>query len=272
MPRNRHQIAARPNPTSMSERDTRDNFERRIRAALDCWRARKNQARFWWRDDDAARDGASLRRLLGTLAGAPLALAVIPEPAQADLAAAAALQPGVTVFQHGWAHINHAPRGQASGAWELDGFRPRAQILAEMQAGKARLESLFGERFAPVMVPPWNRIHAGLLPGLAAQGFVGVSAMSAEPLSEPFPGVRRIDCRFDVLRWKNGARFAGWSRAADALDTVLRDPAGDGIVGINTHHLVTDRDGWRFIECLQRLVADHPSADWVQPERLFSQR
>jgi hypothetical protein len=166
--------------------------------------------------------------------------------------------------------VNHAPRGQSLGAWELDGFRPAEQVLAEMRSGKTRLEKLFGERFKPIMVPPWNRVHAALLPGLAAQGFVGISGTGEGVGTEPVPGLRCIDCQIDVLRWKDGARFAGWQRSADELVSLLMDPAGESIVGINTHHAVTDRDGWTFIASLNRLVADHPAAEWVPPQSLFA--
>ena len=256
----------------MPTEDTRDYFEQRLAAALDHRGVQGNAVRFWWRDDDAVRYGPSLQRLFQATAGAPLSLAVIPESAQTDLAEAVADEPDVTVFQHGWAHVNHAPRGQGLGAWELDGFRPAAQVLEEMQVGKVRLESLFGDRFTAVMVPPWNRLHDTLLPGLAGLGFVGVSGMGSDLSFEPVAGMRRVDCRFDVLRWKTGARFAGWRKSADALEALLMDPKGDGIVGINTHHAATDQTGWTFIECLNRLVAEHAAAHWVRPERLFVER
>lgn len=255
----------------MADDDTRENFEHRLTAALDTWRRRSMRARFWWRDDDAVRDGPLLQRLFHTVGDSPLALAVIPQLAMPDLVAAVAREPNVTVFQHGWAHINHAPRGRKLGAWELDGFRPPAQVLEEMQQGKARLAQLFGDRFAAVMVPPWNRVHESLMPGLAAQGFVGVTTMSERAADEPVAGLRRIDCRFDVLRWKTGATFAGWKKAADALEAVLQKTTADCTIGINTHHKDNDQDAWLFIECLQQLVDRHPAAEWARPEQLFTQ-
>jgi hypothetical protein len=254
----------------MSTGDSREHFEQRLTAALDHRGALGEPVRFWWRDDDAVRTGPMLQRLFEAVEGAPLALAVIPEPAQTDLVEAVAREPGVTVFQHGWAHVNHAPRGQSLGAWELDGFRPAEQVLAEMHSGKMRLEKLFGERFQPIMVPPWNRVHAGLLPALAAHGFVGISGTGEGIGTEPVPGLRCINCQVDVLRWKDGARFAGWKKSADELVTLLMDPAEQGTIGINTHHAVTDREGWEFIASLNRLVSDHPAAAWVPPQSLFA--
>jgi hypothetical protein len=52
---------------------------------------------------------------------------------------------------------------------------------------------------------------------------------------------------------------------------VLADPAGDDIFGINTHHRVTDGEGWKCIELLNRLVSEHPAAEWARPDRLFTE-
>ena len=89
--------------------------------------------------------------------------------------------------------------------------------------------------------------------------------------TEPVPGLRCIDCQIDVLRWKNGARFAGWKKSADELLSLLHEPR-QHVIGINTHHAVTDDGGWAFIECLSGLVARHPAAGWAQPHKLFTRR
>src|SRR3546814_12853571 len=68
----------------------------------------------WWRDDDAGQLCPALERLLDCAAAcrAPLALAVIPERAEANLAATLAAHPAdPVVLQHGYAHTNHAPAG-----------------------------------------------------------------------------------------------------------------------------------------------------------------
>ena len=244
------------------------DFERRLSAALERRAAVGETVRFWWRDDDATRSGPRLQRLLQATRGSPLALAVIPKLASQSLAEAVAAEPRISVFQHGWAHVNHAPRGRGLGAWELDAYRQPSEVLAQTAEGQSKLERLFGQSFTPVMVPPWNRIHDPLLPGLADQGFIGLSAMGIERACIPTPGLKRIDCRFDVLRWKRGAGFAGWSKAAGCLEKALAE--GDGIVGINTHHAVTDEEGWRFIDRLNRFVQEHPGATWAQPRTLFA--
>src|SRR5690348_9103787 len=54
---------------------------------LDCWQAAGRTATLWWRDDDAVAPGARLERMLSIAGGVPVALAVIPGPAEPRLAA-----------------------------------------------------------------------------------------------------------------------------------------------------------------------------------------
>ena len=94
-------------------------------AELDRWAAAERNATFWWRDDDAAAVTEPLLRLLELCRrhGVPLALAVIPQPADPALAALIARSDApVTVMQHGFAHRNHAPEGAKSA--ELGDHRP----------------------------------------------------------------------------------------------------------------------------------------------------
>ena len=81
-----------------------------IRTELDVWSAKKRDALFWWRDDDATDATPALDRLLGLhrAAKVPLALAIVPANATPALADRLAQTPGVDLLQHGYAHTNHA--------------------------------------------------------------------------------------------------------------------------------------------------------------------
>ena len=130
----------------------------RLERELDAWAAERRQATLWWRDDDAVAATPSLDRLLrlSERHGIPVALAVIPALAEQGLADALAQVGPVTVLQHGFAHRNHAPPGMR--ALECGGAPPLGQVAAELRRGRDRLALLFGARFLPVLVPPWNRI------------------------------------------------------------------------------------------------------------------
>ena len=67
----------------------------RLDRELAAWAAEGREATFWWRDDDAVAATPALDRLLRLTesGGVPLALAVIPAPAEPGLAERLATQP-----------------------------------------------------------------------------------------------------------------------------------------------------------------------------------
>ena len=145
-----------------------------LQRELDHWQAAGRPATFWWRDDDAVSPTPALCRLLDLAAdhAVPLSLAVIPRDVTASLAETFD-GVSISVLQHGYAHANHAPRGEKK--CELGAHRPRAVVQDELQTGCAQLASLFGGRFLPVLVPPWNRIDAAVSTSLGKLGYVGLS-------------------------------------------------------------------------------------------------
>ncbi len=236
---------------------------------LDLWAAAGRQATLWWRDDDAAEVTPALARLvaLSTQASAPLALAVIPQPMRADLPACLAVAPWVTVIQHGFAHVNHARR-KGEGAWELGLHRPAATVFADLAAGFQCLADAFQDRFAPLVVPPWNRIDAAITRGLPDVGLRGLSTFGPRAAVSPAPGVVQINAHCDPIKWKGGARFTGTARALDDIVGHLRDrrqghvDAGEP-TGLLTHHLDLDAAGWQFVEQLLAYAAHHRAARWL---------
>ena len=136
------------------------------------WSQAGRTAELWWRDDDAADVGPALERLLAIHrdTGVPVALAVVPATATQALADRLAGEPGVDLLQHGYAHVNHATRGDNKKI-ELGSERPAMLVLGELGTGRLALERLFGARPLPVLVPPWNRIVPALVPALPEIGF-----------------------------------------------------------------------------------------------------
>jgi hypothetical protein len=246
-----------------------------LAAELDAWAAAGRRADLWWRDDDAVAPGPKLERLFDVTAATGLLLAVIPARAEDALGPAVAAAPDVRVGQHGYAHINHAPKGQGLGAWELGLHRGEAAVLAELDAGRERLAALFGARFLPVVVPPWNRIDAALFAPLAARGYRGVSAFG--PRRAGTPGLVVANAQCDPIRWKEGARFAGATKALGALIGHLEarrtgTADADEPTGFLTHHIDLDADGWAFCRRLAATVEHHPAAFWRDPAELFGGR
>ncbi len=235
---------------------------------LDAWAGAGRVASLWWRDDDATGDGMALRRLLTLVGGMriPLALAVIPAEARADLADPLSTSPDTTVLQHGWNHSNRSlpPARKA----ELTAGRPWGEVMAELVRGRERLAALFAGRFLPVMVPPWNRIDAQLIPHLPAAGFRGLSTCKARISAEPVPGLRQVNCHADPVDWRGNRGFAGAEAVLRTIVDHLRArrtglaDAGEP-TGILTHHLVHDEPAWTFLADLAARVCRHAGGQWI---------
>src|SRR3546814_17443351 len=117
----------------------------------------------WWRDDDAGQLCPALERLLDCAAAcrAPLALAVIPDRAAANLAATLAAHPAdPVVLQHGYAHTNHAPAGAQKRELLDPALRPA--VPDALARGRERPAALFRPLSPPAMVAPWNPTAAAL--------------------------------------------------------------------------------------------------------------
>ncbi|HTZ35120.1 MAG TPA: polysaccharide deacetylase family protein [Stellaceae bacterium] len=236
---------------------------------LDRWEENGRVAPLWWRDDDAVAPTAQFYRLLDLADGAPLALAVIPADATAELAAALQWFPGVCVLHHGWCHANRAIGGKKS---EYPAERHPVDVADEFDEGRKRMRTLFGRRALPVFVPPWNRFSERFVPLLAEAGFAAISQMA--PRKTPWRGgIATIDVDLDVVAWHEDRRFVGEAAALGRLVALLRARRAvgdDTAIGILTHHLVMDDATENFLARLGEIVAAHPAARWDGVGELLS--
>jgi len=243
-------------------------------AELDEWHRSGNVATLWWRDDDTTRPGPKLERLQNICADTGLLLAVIPEQCDPALRAFCSDTPSVRIAQHGYAHINHAPRGQSLGAWELGLHRGIDKVLNDLDLGFERLLDAYQELFLPVIVPPWNRIDSGLFQALADRDYTAVSAFGTRNTLNLVDQLMSINSHVDPIRWKTGATFAGTQKTINALISHLearRSKVIDSseITGYLTHHIDLDEQGWKFSQDLANCINEHPGADWIYPADVF---
>jgi len=241
-------------------------------AEFDRWGKAGRIADLWWRDDDAVAPGPRLARLIDVTAATGLLLAVIPARLDDALGPAIAAAPHVRIAQHGFAHVNHAPKGQGLGAWELGLHRGEAAVLSDLDAGGTRLAAVFGDRFLPVVVPPWNRIDPALFDPLAARGYRGVSAFG--PRAGGPHGLVIANAHCDPIKWKGGARFAGEVKALGELVEHLEARRTGAVdagepTGFLTHHIDLDEDGCAFCARLAEAVDRHPAARWRDSLDIF---
>lgn len=253
----------------------RDEIERAwaaLTAELAALRQSGEMIALWWRDDDAVSDTPALRRLLALSDDmqAPLALAVIPANADSSLAAACAGS-NVDVLIHGLAHSNNAPAGAKKQ--EL-GFRAPADWIAPLQEAQTRLRALFGERFCPVLVPPWNRIDPALLPLLPSAGIAGLSTFKLRDAPFAAPGLQRINTHCDPVAWRAGGGLAPEAALVDHVTQLCRalacQPANAREpLGLLTHHLVHDEAIWAFLRRLLETMMTSGAVHCVAARTIF---
>lgn len=222
--------------------------------ALGRWRYAGRRPTFWLRDDDAIEPTPALDRLVA-LTGKhdlPLGLAVIPAHAEEALAHQIADKPHVTALVHGWSHDNHAP--PQAKKQELGPHRPAEIVLDELAQALRRIEHLFGAQSAPLLVPPWNRIDAPLVPHLTGLGYRGLSVFGKPKPAE----IRIVNSTVDIIDWHGtrGCRDHGVlvGEIVEQLDAALAD-SGQPPIGLLTHHLVHDEAAWDFLERLFKVAA-----------------
>lgn len=232
---------------------------------LDAWGASGEQATFWWRDDDAVAPTPELDRLLDLSreTATPLALAVIPGKARPSLPSYLAAHPLTSVLQHGYAHRNHSQTGKKA---EYGAGRDRQAMLGELARGKERLAGF--NNSLPALVPPWNRIDAGLLPELPGIGLGAVSTYAPRTSPQPAPGLNCANAHVDPIDWRGNRGFLG---AGAVLDGVIghlsarrrREVDAAEPTGLLTHHRISDEAGWEFLGQFLRRTRRHPAARWL---------
>jgi hypothetical protein len=226
---------------------TRDAAWLPLRQELARWQHAGRAAEFWLRDDDAIEPTPALDRLLeltGEFA-VPVTLAIIPAHTGEALASRLGATAQTSVAVHGWSHRNHAFDGEKKQ--ELGSHRPRDAVFDELSRGLAQVTRLHGERTLPMLVPPWNRIDAGLVAGLGPIGFKALSAFGP-PGEAP---ILMINSNVDVIDW-HGTRGCRDDAVLVQEITAQLGRAFDGgdPVGLLTHHLLHDDGAWSFLQRL----------------------
>lgn len=283
-------------------------------AELDRWKEAGRTATLWWRDDDAFEPTEALDRLVDAAGDTPVGLAVIPKNAGAPLVERLAAAKTVWVLQHGYRHRNHEPEGERPAEfgssrihrsltetlndrrdhWSMRhmsqphlGAAPRAQSLAhdpshglaamlgEMIWGHNRLGALFGERYVPAFVAPWNRLAPEVRTALHGMGYRGLSLFGERPRPLASIDVPWVNTHVDVIRWRGERGFVGTESAlAETVSHLERRRTGeapaDEPTGLLTHHLVMDDAAWDFVIALKQVMDDHPAARWLAPPEVFA--
>lgn len=237
-------------------------------AALDECDRRGLKADLWLRDDDAVEPTPALDTLLDLCGSfsAPVTLAVIPETTTEKLAQHLDSSDIAQVAVHGWSHVNYA--GTKEKKQELGSHREPDIVLDELQSGLDKLHDLHGGRLVPMLVPPWNRIDAGIVAGLAGLGYRALSVFGPEKNTVP----PCLNTHVDVIDW-HGSRGGREDDIlfAETAARILKAAENGGTTGILTHHLVHDDNVWRFLRRLLEATAGHAAARWRSSKDLVDE-
>ncbi|TCL01513.1 hypothetical protein BXY66_2828 [Shimia isoporae] len=224
------------------------------------WRAAGLELPLWWRDDDAIEPTSALDRLesISESTGVPVHLAVIPRDATQALAAR--ISSCFVPVVHGWGHANHQLEGKKA---EFGSGRDADAARADLEQAITRLRTLFGDRLAPMFVPPWNRFDTALLPLLAELGFDALSTYLPRKAAEPMLGITQINTHVDPIFWR-GTRSLVSAEDLVAQTVALLQARRLGMqdnaepLGYLTHHLVHDADIWNFSQQFMQEMRDGP--------------
>lgn len=214
----------------------------------------------WWRDDDAVEPTPALERLLriANTYEIEVALAVIPASATEALAGRLAGERFACVLQHGYEHRNFQDKSRGEKAAELGRRRDPDEAIALIRRGRQRLDELFGARFVPIMVPPWNRIAPRISSRLGEAGLHGLSTFTQfHPRA-----LVQVQTHVDMIKWKKDRRFIGWRSAFLRFDYHLarRRTNASEPLGILSHHLAQTDACFEFLERTFALLRAHPGA------------
>ena len=239
-------------------------------AELDACTEAGQRVTLWLRDDDAVAATPALDRLLALILqwDVPAMLAVIPVPAQPELAVRLGQLSNIRIAAHGFAHRNHAGPGEKKQ--ELGLHRPAATVLDEIRIGFDRLSEMFPDQTVPMLVPPWNRIAPDLLPHLPQLGLRCLSAFSNQFPHEPVPGLVQVDCQLDIIDWSKRSSHPPDMLAGRLAALIRQRGPASAPIGILTHHLDHDEAAWGFLADLFRLTARHEAVAWSWPVPAFA--
>ena len=96
------------------------------------------------RDDDVYELTDSTKYFLDLVYPEPLLLAVVPKELDIKLVNYIKQFDNITIAQHGWDHVNRGDKYERATNEQLD-------------LGKLKLQSAFGEKFKNIFVCPWNK-------------------------------------------------------------------------------------------------------------------
>lgn len=230
-----------------------------LRKTLD---SNPNSITFFFRNDDVGWEDTRLFALLDLFAefNLPLDLAAIPtaiSPRTAvHLQTLVDRNPGkLSIHQHGYAHLNHEPSGRKCEFGET-----RSQYLqqADIEAGKYRLNDLFGPMAEPIFTPPWNRCTTATAACLRDAGFKLLSRDTTAPQLNTAE-LAELPVSIDWFAKRKNVRLA----PAEIGNSFSAAASACARVGVMLHHALMNAEERARLGELLQVVSTHSQARCV---------
>lgn len=211
---------------------------------------------FFFRNDDVGWEDARLFDLLDLFAQyeVPIDLAVIPKSISRQTAArlrnlVAERCEGLSVHQHGFAHVNHEQTGRKC---EFGESRSHELQHADIAAGKEMLNDLLGPITDSIFTPPWNRCTEATAACLQQEGFTFLSRdITAKQLDTA--DLMELPVSIDWFGHRKQVRLTPDQIGASLGAAVSsRTP-----VGVMLHHALVDGEEREMIGELLKLLSSH---------------
>ena len=227
------------------------------------WIGREAAPTLWWRDDDVVAATPRLSPLLRNLRLPPVLLAVIPALCRDDLKYELENSRFVEVCQHGWAHTNY---GGCNSPAEFTEERSLEVMKAEVRRGMSVLKEVFGARFQPIFVPPWNTVPESLSKALPSLGVRLLSTESPRFIAGQETWIPTAPIHIDLCDWRRDGAFIGselmYERVSRKLSISRRFERRHVPVGILSHHDVIGPDFVHSVSELFMLSSEY-GARWL---------
>ncbi len=222
-----------------------------LRTELQYWRKSGLELPIWWRDDDAIEPSQNLDKLntLSDEVGVPVHLAIIPRNLKSELAPYLKVETSFVPVVHGWSHTDHQKGDGPKNEFGSD--RSLTDRREEAEQGLKVLQARFGDRAAPMFVPPWNRSSEDFVAELPSLGYRAYSTCNPRLTANPVAGLTQINTHIDPLYWRPAKRLSDPSRLADKTWRLLRrrrrgKSDATEPFGLLTHHLAHFPEVWEF--------------------------
>ena len=148
--------------------------------------------------------------------------------------------------QHGFRHANHEKVGKKQ---EFGSIRSSQAKRADLEKGRAVLQSVMSDRFFPFFTPPWNRCDMETMQALSLMKYKGISRHYLSQPPSP-KGLKELFIHVDLHTRKEKKFTTGWEHVFKEL----RHGMKTGRCGVMLHHMRMDDRAFIFLDYLLEKV------------------